>query len=91
MGVTLKQMFGLMLFFVTCLVALYGVSNQSLGLSPHLRDATTALVTAMIGGVAAGVYLNFIGLRILRDERDVPNLNLFVSDGSFQPVYCVIR
>jgi len=68
MGVTVKQMFGLMLFFVTCLLALYVVFNLSQGLSLHLRDAVTALVTAMIGGVAAGVYLNFIGLRIPRNE-----------------------
>lgn len=37
----------------------------------------------MIGGVAVGAYLNFIGLRILRNEWDVPNPNLPVSDDSF--------
>ena len=83
MKIVVKETFGLVLIIAICLLALCITSYQSLGFPACLEDATTALVTAMIGGVAAGVYLNFIGLRILRDERDVPNLNLFVSDGPF--------
>lgn len=68
MGVTVKQMFGLMLFFVTCLLALYVVFILSQELSLHLRDAVKALVTAMIGGAAAAVFLNIIEFHNTRNE-----------------------
>lgn len=68
MGVTIKEIFGSMLVVVICFLVLCATFYWAQDLPPYLRGAMTALVTAMIGGVAAGVYLNLIGLRIPRNE-----------------------
>lgn len=68
MVVTAKELFGLLLIIAVCFLALCATFYCAQDLSPYLKDATKALVTAIIGGVAAGVYLNFIGLRTQRNE-----------------------
>lgn len=56
------------LVLTICFLVLCATFYWAQGFPPYLMDAMTALVTAMIGGVAAGVYLNFIGLRVPRNE-----------------------
>jgi len=51
-----------------CLLVLYATSYLSSGFSLHLRDAVNALVTAMIGGAAAAVFLDIIGFHNTRNE-----------------------
>jgi hypothetical protein len=68
MGVTIKEIFGPVLIIAICFLTLCVAFYWAQGFPPYLKDAMTALVTAMIGGVAAGVYLNFIGLRVPRNE-----------------------
>ena len=69
MGITKKEIFGpmLVLAITICFLALCAIFYCAQGLTPYLRDATTAFFTAMIGGLAAGMYLNIIGMR---DQRD---------------------
>jgi predicted membrane channel-forming protein YqfA (hemolysin III family) len=68
MVVTLKEILGLLLVITICFLALCAIFYCTQDLPPYLKDAATALITAMIGGVAAGVYLDFIGLRTQKNE-----------------------
>jgi len=63
MGIPKKGLFVPVLVIAICFLALCVTFSWSQIFPPYLRDATTALATAMIGGVAAGAYLNVIGLR----------------------------
>ncbi len=66
--ITMKETFGSMFAIMICLLALCVIFYCEQDLPPYLKNSTTALVTAMLGGVAAGVYLNFIGLRTQKNE-----------------------
>lgn len=68
MKITKGDAFGFIFAIMVCFLALCIIFYYAQVLPSYLRDATTALFTAMIGGVAAGVYLNVIGLRTQRNE-----------------------
>ena len=63
-----KETLGLLIFITVAFLALCVVFYLAQGLSPWIRDATTSLAGAMIGGVAAGVYINYIGRNPQKSE-----------------------
>ena len=56
-----KMVSGFILLFVSC-YALLCINCWITGSPSYMSDAATTLVTALVGGVAAGGYLNFIGM-----------------------------
>lgn len=66
-----KKIFGSVLGLGLCflfLCVVFYLVQEAQALPPYLGGATTAFATALFGGVAAGIYLNLIGLRIPRNE-----------------------
>ncbi len=63
-----KKVSGLILLVVSC-YALLCINYCWIAGSPsYMSDAATTLVAALVGGVAAGGYLNFIGMRARERE-----------------------
>lgn len=56
-----KMVSGLFLLIVFC-YALLCINCWITGSPSYMSDAATTLVAALVGGVAAGGYLNFIGM-----------------------------
>jgi hypothetical protein len=59
--IVVKETFGLVLIIAICLLALCATFYWPQEFPLYLKDAVTALVTAMIGGVAVSPYLGVIG------------------------------
>ncbi len=57
-----KMVSNLILLVMACYLVLCFAFYLTQGYPSYMRDVATALVSAMIGGVAAASYLNFIGM-----------------------------